>query len=168
MSKRLPWVTTSVFIAVSSILTYYAVQYIFAQQQINRDKAIVWNEITFPEGDVGTIKPPEIRAGNNVTITYKKYCNFGVDVTITNWVDIYSDLDPSIIVRSYFLNTIKSFNTKSGCVTNYVQLVNIPKDLNYNVERSSRIRLHSIYTYEKPEQVIKVDTYSEQFILDKI
>jgi len=168
MKHKLTWISTTVFIAISSILTYYAVSYILVQQQVNRDKAIVWNEITFPDGNVGTIRPPEVEAGNNVILTYKTYCNFGVNVTISNWVDIYDAKDNTTIVRSYFLNTIQSYNTKPGCISPYIQLVNIPQDLNFSVNSTSKIRLRSIYTYEKPEQTIKVETYSEQFILEKI
>ena len=168
MKHKLTWISTSMFIAISTILTYYAVSYISEQQQVNRNKAIIWNEITFPDGNVGTIKPPEVEAGNNVTLTYKTYCNFGVNVTITNWVDIYNATNQEIIERSYFLNTIQSYNTKPGCVNPYIQLVNIPQDLNFNVDNSTQIRLRSIYTYKKPEQIINVETYSEQFILEKI
>jgi hypothetical protein len=164
---RFHWFAAAIVILCVIIITWFTVQYIQDVQQVRKDKAVVWNEVSFPQGNVGTVVPDKVAPGETLVVTQKEYCNNGVDVTIERWVDFYSETQPDIIVASYGLVPVQFFGSKvpGGCFAPLVQNVTIPIDLEGRPAGEQVVRLRNITTYEKPEQVIRVPSYTEKFIL---
>lgn len=164
---RFNWILSIIVILAIAFSTFAAVQYIREVQRVREAKAVVWNEVSFPQGNVGTIEPDEVRPGDTVTITQKEYCNLGVDVTIVRWVDFYSETHPDIIIASYGLIPVQFFGSKvpGGCFKPLVQNVTIPVELAGRPEGPATVRLRNETIYTKPEQVITVESYSEKFTL---
>ena len=54
--------------------------------------ALLWpyNAVTFPKGNVATVRPSTVGENGTVVVTFPAYCNNGQEVTVTRWADIYA------------------------------------------------------------------------------
>lgn len=164
---RLHWIAAFFVIVCVTILTVTTVGFIRDAQEVRNAKAVVWNEVSFPQGNVGTVTPKKVRPGATVIVTQKEYCNQGVDVVNIRWVDFYSQSQPGVVIASYGLTPITFFGSQvpGGCFKPLVQNVTLPLELTGRPDGPTLIRLRNEATYQKPEQTITVESVSEPFEL---
>jgi hypothetical protein len=164
---KLHWVAAVFVILCVAILTVVTVGYIRDVQAVREARSIVWNEVSFPQGNIGLVEPDRVRPGDTLVVTNKEYCNNGVDVLTTRWLDFYSQTQPGVVIASYGLTPIEFFGsrTEGGCFKPLVQNVTLPVELTGRPEGPTTVRLRTVTSYEKPEQLVKVESVSEPFIL---
>lgn len=164
------WIFAAAFIMAVVGLTVPVIHAIQNYQAVQKDRSIVWNEVSYPQGNIGTIVPDEVKPGDTVYATYKEFCNSGVDVRIERWIDfIGKDGEP---YASYGLTPLEFYGAKfknagdsGGCVKNQTQPIGIPDEIAGRPPGDSVVRLRIIITYQKPEQVVTVPAFTENFIL---
>lgn len=166
----LHWGMTGVLIVVIGFLTVWGVQKVQEYNRVNDARAVVWNEVSYPQGNVGTVLPDEVAPGGVIVVTYKEYCNRGVDVVVTRWLDFLGP-DGKTPVASYGLTPIEFYGSQthtpgsSGCHKNLQQPFGMPTEIAGRPPGDSTVRLRTVTSYVKPEQVISVPAYSETFTL---
>lgn len=165
--NMLTWVVSILFIIATIVATTALVGYLRKAQKLRDARAIIWNEVSYPQGNVGEVVPDEVRPGDTIAVTFKEFCNKGVDTTLTRWIDFYSQSDPEMIIGAYGLTDLEFFGSRmpGGCFAPLVQNVTLPDELAGRPAGKTVVRLRIVTTYTKPEQVINVESYSEKFIL---
>jgi hypothetical protein len=122
---------------------------------------------------VGTVVPDSVSPGETVYVTFKEFCNTGVDVHIVRWLDFLGPdgepygsfgLVPLEFYGAKFIDA-KTPGTSPGCVKNQEQTVGLPADIAGRPPGDALVRFRTITTYFKPEQVIDVPAFSEPFTL---
>lgn len=156
------------FFSVSVIVallfgTLYLINVIEDAQARQKARDVVWNEVSFPKGNVATVIPKLVTPGQTINITFKEYCNKGVDVTVFRWIEfIGADGTPD---ASFGLRPIIFYGSKypGGCVKNIIQPFTVPPDLAGRPPGTNLVRLRTNNTYVKPEQIVEVPAFSENF-----
>lgn len=122
-----------------------------------------YNDVRFPQGNVGTVEPQTVKEGGVVTVTYPAYCNDNQDVMVQRWADRYYN---GKVVASFSLPPIQFFNKGNGlvCFEPSVSRVTLP---NYVAAQSAdtavfRLRLITIYK-PNPIRTVRVESFTQTF-----
>jgi hypothetical protein len=168
------WVVAGTFIVCGVILTAPALQQLSRWQQVQNDRAIVWNEVSYPQGNVGTVAPDEVAPGDVISVTFKEFCNKGVDVQTERWVEFMAPNGKTPLV-GYRLLTVEFYGSnykalgllpnEEGCFKNITQDIGIPAELVGRPPGDATVRIRFSLSYVKPEQVVRVSAFTETFTL---
>lgn len=172
------WALSGLIIVAVVGITIPVNQRISELQEVEAAKSVVWNEVSYPQGNVASVEPTEVSPGEVVYLTFKEYCNAGVDTRVERWVDFllpstkepYASfgLDPLEFYGASFRDPSAPNTTAdnpSGCVENQTQPVGLPDAIAGRPPGDALVRIRISISYEKPEQTIIVPGYSEPFIL---
>jgi hypothetical protein len=127
----------------------------------------VWNEVSYPQGNVGTVVPEKVKPGSLIEVTFKEYCNNGVDVEIErrlNFLRADGTVAGAIGLSDLFFFLAPE---QAGCVKNLTQRVGLPTELQGRPPGDALVQIKFINRYVKPEQVIEVISFTEPFILEE-
>lgn len=159
------WLVSILTIVGAVITTVWVVGQVREYNEVSAARAVVWNEVSYPQGNVGMVVPDEVEPFGVVTVTFKEYCNHGVDVRIERWLDFLGpDGTPT---AAYGLTPLEFYGSKfpGGCTENLEQPISLPGEIAGRPAGDALVRLRTVTIYEKPEQVIMVPAFSEPFTL---
>jgi hypothetical protein len=124
-----------------------------------------YNEVSYPQGNVGVVEPGEVREGGRIFLTFPEYCNDGQTVDILRWADLYVG---EARVASDQLSTI-TFYPQPGrpeCVENDTQEIPLPDQFRSYGNEPTTYRLRLEVTYRpNPLRVVRVPAVTDPFVI---
>jgi hypothetical protein len=122
-----------------------------------------YNDVSFPQGNVGTVEPGKVREGGTIFVTFPEYCNTGQVVTFRRWADLYVR---GVRVASDEVSAI-TFYPQPGrpdCVENDTQEIPLSDQFRAYGERPTtyRIRFEAVYG-PNPLRVVTVPSSTDLF-----
>lgn len=127
-----------------------------------------YGTVTFPQGNVAIVKPNPVQEGESIIITYPAYCNYGTDVTVERFIDVFDKT--GFRSASIPINSI-TFYFKPGtevCREPEVQEVPLPVEAKAygGVTTTYAIRSETIYKPNKVSTVV-VESTTQKFQVEQ-